>query len=546
MTTVAQQIVTILEKRGIKYVFGLPGEENIALVNELDKSDKIKFILVQDERAGAFMAGMVGWLSDQPGVVIATLGPGALNMTLSIADAHTHSFPLIAIAAQGDLKTRVRETTQVVDLKHVFTPITKWSEDLVVIESTSEIINKAYNISMTERKGATFITIPASLEQEQPTDTSETIIKAPNPQITPTEEAIQEAAETLKNADKPIIVAGLGVSREKVSAELTQFAEKHNIPIATSFMAKGAISETSELSLGVVGFFVDDYINQYLEDVDVILAIGYDFAEFDPAEINPNSDKTIINMHTFGQETHKNFSIETKLIGKLSKSIEKLSLTLEDYEATKFENFVHKKLNNEFAGGEQDGETALDPVQIINATRQALPADGKVLIDTGAVKMWMARLFPAYELNTVLINNALSSMAWAIPGTIAAKLLHPEIPMLTVVGDGAFHMSSAELATAVKYNIPLTILIWDDSGYGLIKWKMEMDLDEHSNVDFDNPDFIKIAEAYGANGFIVNSRNDLEATLRSCLEKNEGINIIVAPVDYDENIELTEKLARKM
>ncbi|GAA4062356.1 thiamine pyrophosphate-binding protein [Amphibacillus indicireducens] len=321
MTTVAQHIVNILEEHEVKYVFGLPGEENITLVNQLEKSKKIKFILVQDERSGAFMASTMGWLSGQPGVVIATLGPGALNMALSIADAQTHSFPLITIAAQGDLEARVRETTQVVDLKSVFTPITKWSEDLVVLESTSEMINKAYNIAMTERKGATFVTIPASLEQEKHVETSQMIIHARNPQITPTEEAIREATELLKKAKKPIILAGLGVSRENTSHELTKFAEKHNIPVATSFMAKGTIPDTSKLSLGVVGFFVDDYINEYLENVDTILAISYDFAEFDPSEINPKSDKSIINMHTFAQETHENFSMETKLIGNYQKAL---------------------------------------------------------------------------------------------------------------------------------------------------------------------------------------------------------------------------------
>ena len=543
MTTVAEKIVNILEERGVKYVFGLPGEENIALVNQLDKSDKIKFILVQDERSGAFMASTIGWLSGEPGVVIATLGPGALNMALSIADAQTHSFPLMAIAAQGDLETRVRETTQVVNLKKVFMPITKWSEDLVVLESTSEIINKAYNLSMTDRTGATLVTVPASLEQEKTDDGgTENIINVPNPQIEPTDEVILEATNLLKNAKKPLILAGLGVSRENISSEIRQFSEKHQIPVTTTFMAKGTVSDTSELSLGVVGFFVDDHINSYLKDVDVILAIGYDFAEFDPSVINPDRDKKIINMHTFVQETHKNFSMETKLIGNLANSIKKLSDGLEDYQTESIDNSVRQKLIEEFDQGEQGGDVSLTPVQIVHATRKALPKEGKVLIDTGAVKMWMARLFPAYELNTVLINNALSSMSWAIPGTIAAKLLHPDIPMLTVVGDGAFHMSSAEIATAKKNNIPLTILIWDDSVFGLIKWKMDMELNEHSNVDFDNPDFIKIAEAYGGRGYVVKSRDDLEETLRNCLEKDQGINIIVAPVDYQDNMKLTEQL----
>lgn len=542
---VAKHIVKVLEERGVKYVFGLPGEENITLVNELHKSEKIEFILVLDERAGVFMANVIGWLSDQPGVAIATLGPGALNMTLSIADAQSHSFPVIAIGAQGDIRDRIRETTQVVDLQSVFQPITKWSEDLVVAESTTELINKAYNQAISERKGASFVTVPASLEQEEVGERVDPVISSPNAASIPTDAVIQNAAELLKKAKKPVLVAGLGTSRDKVSKEVTAFAEKHNIPVVTSFMAKGVISDQSDLSLGTIGFFIEDHIDAYMKEVDVVLAVGYDFAEFEPSAINPDRDKTIINLHTFIQETHEHFPIDVQLIGALGASLEKLSENLKDYKAESVKNTVKQKLREELNEGESDGVAPLSPVQMVHATRKALPEEGKVLIDTGAVKMWMARLFPSYALNSVLINNGLSTMSWALPGTIAAKLLYPETPMLTVVGDGSFLMTMQEIATAVKNDIPLTILIWDDSGYGLIKWKMDMELGEHAEVDFKNPDFIKMAEAYGGNGYVVDSRDDLENKLRECLEKDEGIHIIVAPVDYSKNMDLTEKLGNQ-
>lgn len=541
---VAKRIVQILEERGVNYVFGLPGEENIALVNALDKSEKIKFVLVLDERAGGFMASVMGWLGDQPGVVLATLGPGALNLTLSIADAHSHSFPVIAISAQGDIRDRVRETTQMEDLKRVFQPITKWSEDLIVAESTTELINKAYNQSMSERKGASFVTIPASLEQAELEETNSVVIPSPNPVSVPIDSEMKEAVNDLKNAKKPVLLAGLGVSRENLSKEITQFSQSHHIPVMTSFMAKGALSDHSKLSLGTVGFFIEDYIDDYLEDVDLILAVGYDFSEFEPSAINPNKDKKIINLHTFPQETHEHYPMASQLVGNLRETLDKLSNDLGDYVFETHTNPVSEGLLEEFNEGEKDGEVPLSPNQIVHATRQALPEEGKVLVDTGAVKMWMARLFPTFELNSVLINNGLSSMSWALPGTIAAKLLFPEIPMLTVMGDGSFLMTLQEIATAVKYDIPLTILIWDDSGYGLIKWKMAMDLGQHANVDFDNPDFIKIAESFGGNGYVVDSREDLEQKLSECLKKDEGINLIIAPVDYSENMDLTNNLKK--
>lgn len=368
------------------------------------------------------------------------------------------------------------------------------------------------------------------------------MIPSPNAASVPTNAAVLEAADLLKRAKKPVIVAGLGTSRDKVSKEVTAFSEMHNIPVVTSFMAKGVISDKSDLSLGTIGFFINDHIDAYMEDVDVVLAVGYDFAEFEPSAINPAGDKTIINLHTFVQETHESFPISSQLIGALGESLNKLSENLKNYKADVVDNTVKQELLEEFNDGESNGEAPLSPVQLVNATRKALPENGKVLIDTGAVKMWMARLFPSYALNSVLINNGLSTMSWALPGTIAAKLLYPETPMLTVMGDGGFLMTIQEIMTAVKNNIPLTILIWGDSGYGLIKWKMDMDLGEHAEVDFKNPDFIKIAEAFGGNGYIVDSRDDLETKLRECLERDEGINIIVAPVDYSKNMDLTEKL----
>lgn len=542
---VAQQIVKVLEARGIQYVFGLPGEENINLIQALDQSEKIKFILVHDERSAGFMASTIGWLSDQPGVVIATLGPGALNLTLSIADAQSHSFPLITIAAQGDLQARIKETTQVVNLKAVFTPITKWSEDLVLAESTTEIINKAYNLATSDRTGVSFVTIPSSLEQKEVDAELPKSISSTDSVSIPSKDITRQAADLIKQAQRPVILAGLGSSREKASPAIQNFVEKHHIPVMTTFMAKGIISEMSPYALGVTGFFTKDYIDTYLEEVDLILAVGYDFAEFDPAQINPQADKILINLNHYVQETHFNFPVKVQLIGDLSQSLTELSQSLDDYQAKAFDNAVQTKLKEDFNLGVKDSQIPLNPIQVVHATRNAVPEGGMVLVDTGAVKMWMARLYPAYQLNTLLVNNALSSMAWAIPSSIAAKMLFPKKKILTVVGDGAFHMSNHEILTAKKYNIPLTILIWDDSGYGLIKWKMEMDLGDYAGVDFENPDFIKMAEAYGGEGYVVKNRDDLEEKLKICLEKDTGLNIIVALVDYKMNMELSNRLEKK-
>lgn len=539
---VAEQIVKTLEERGIEYVFGLPGEENIVLVSALNASKKIEFILVHDEQAGAFMAEMIGWLTNKPGVTIATLGPGALNMAVSIADAQSHSFPLIAIVAQASIEDTTKETTQVFDLKQVYAPITKWSENVYTPESTAHMINKAYNLSVSGRPGATFLTVPAPFEQEDVGDSSPVVIPNPKEDSVASESVLDEAANLIKEAKQPVILVGLGIAREKSSQKLRSFIKEYDLPVASSYMAKGVIPDDWEQSLGVVGFIVDDYINQYLADADLIISVGYEFTEFDAEEINPNRDKKIIHIHSFNQDTAKYYLVSVNIIGSIGQNLDLLSQKLEDYEPPAYENTVRPKLEEELKKGSKESDIPLTPYQMVHATREAVDENALGLVDTGAVKMWMARLFPTYEPNSLLINNGLSSMAWTIPGTIAAKLVYPNKPILTIIGDGSFHMNLQELAVAKHYNIPMTILIWDDSGYGLIKWKMAMSLGESSETDFENPDFMKIAEAYGGEGYVVKSRDDLEETLKRCLTEDSGLNIIVAPVDYKENMKLVEKL----
>jgi acetolactate synthase-1/2/3 large subunit len=543
---VAEQIVETLEERGIEYVFGLPGEENIVLVNALNASEKIQFILVHDEQAATFMAEMIGWLTNKPGVTIATLGPGALNMAVSIADAQSHSFPLIAIAAQAGIEDTTKETTQVFDLKQVYAPLTKWSENVYTPESTAHMINKAYNLSVSGRPGATFLTVPAPFEEEDVGDSSPTVIPNPKEESVASEQILEEAVKLIKEAEHPVVLTGLGIAREKSAQKLRDFVKKYDLPVVSSYMAKGVIPDDWKQSLGVVGFIVDDYINQYLADADLILAVGYEFTEFDAEEFNPKRDKKIIHIHSFNQDTDKYYPVSTNVIGKIGQNLALISQKLGDYEPPAYENTIRPKLEEELEQGSEDSDIPLTPYQLVHATRAAVGEDTMTLVDTGAVKMWMARLFPTYEPNSVLINNGLSSMAWTIPGTIATKLLYPEKPVLTIIGDGSFHMHVQELAVAKRYDIPMTILIWDDSGYGLIKWKMDISLGKSAGTDFENPDFKKIAEAYGGEGYVVKSRDDLEETLKKCLAEDSGINIIVAPVDYSENMKLIEKLEKEL
>lgn len=541
---VAQQIVKTLENRGVKYAFGVPGEENISLITELEKSEKINFIVCSDEQVATFMAWMIGWQSDQPALTLATLGPGALNMSVALADATTHSFPLIAIAAQGEIESLDRETKQVVDLKAAFKPLTKFSAYLSKPAKTAELINKAYNEATTDRPGTVFIGVPSDYEREEITN-QQTVIHNPNPATMPTEEAIDQASKALKSANKPLLVAGLGANRANLPQELLSFIESHQLPIATTYMAKGIVSENHPQSLGVLGFLVDDYIDASLDDYDLILTVGFDHSELGPDRLNPNQDKTIIHLHNYRQDTHSHYHVEVNLVGQMAKTLSKLSDSLADWKGPEIINPIQEKLSRELEAGARTNKSGvLSPVEIIHAAKKVVTSDDRILVDTGALKMWMARLFPAEKLNQVMVNNAMSSMAWTIPATIANKLLEPNRRILTMIGDGSFNMNSQALIQAHKQKIPMTLVIWVDDGYELIKWKMEMTLGESGGTDFENPDFVKLAEAYGGRGHLAQDRDHLEKLMRDSLEKQDGIDIIVAPVDYSANYELSDRLSK--
>lgn len=539
---VAQQIVKTLEARGLEFAFGVPGEENISLVTELEKSKKMTYLTCSDEQSATFMAWMVGWLTGRPGLSIATLGPGALNMSMAVADAMTHSFPLLAFSAQGPLESLNKETKQVVDLKEVYTPLTKFADYLYKPSSTSELINKAYNEATDHRQGSVYIGVPSDFEREE---AGEEVLVTPNENhySVPSSSSIHEAAELIKGAMKPLIVAGLGASRENVSSELKKFVDKHNLPIATTYMAKGIVSEEHSNSLGVLGFLIDDYIDKELSQYDLILTVGFDFSELGPDRLNPNMEKSIIHIHNYEQDTHSHYPVSVNLIGQMNETLIQLSNELADYTGPEINSNIRTQLNDELSiGGNSTEDSVLSLAQIIHATKEVIKEDDRILVDTGALKMWMARLFPAKKLNQVMVNNAMSSMAWSIPGTIAAKLVEPNRRLVTMTGDGSFNMNSQELALAKKLNLPMTIVIWADDGYELIKWKMEMTINESAGTSFENPDFTKIAEAYGGNGHVAKSRDHYEEVLRNSLEKQTGIDIIVVPMDYNLNYELTERL----
>ena len=540
-TTVAKLVVRCLENEGIRYVFGIPGEENIHFIDALNGSS-IRFVLVHHEQAASFMAEMYGRVTGKAGVCSATLGPGAINLLLGTADAYTDSVPLVAISAQVGLNRQYKETHQFVDLVSMFKPVTKWAVEMKVPSAVPEMVRKAFKVAQTERPGSCYLGIPQDLEEMSVSPSLQPLIPSQVYDSAPSPLQISRAAKVLEAAKSPIVLAGHGAARDNAQDALIRFSEHLHIPVATTFMGKGTFPDKHPNALGTVGFMRRDYVNFGFDLADVLICVGYDLQEFDPIRINPKSDKKIIHISRYPAEVDVHYPVAVGIEGDISMTLDELAKEVRPKEGLKVENCkIVDLLRGELEEGARDNSFPVKPQRIVSDTRLALGESDIVLVDTGALKMWMARLYPTYKPNTCLVSNGLSTMAFALPGAIAVKLAYPERKVLAASGDGGFLMLGSELATAVREHVPIVVLIWEDQSYGLIKWKMDLELGRHSSVDFHTPDFVKYAESFGAKGYRINRTEELLPTLKYALE-DDAVSVITCPVDYSQNIELTNKL----
>jgi acetolactate synthase-1/2/3 large subunit len=433
-----------------------------------------------------------------------------------------------------------KESHQGVDLVSMFEPVTKWAELVATPDGVPEIVRKAFKLAQTERPGAVYLAVPEDVETAPvPQGARPLVVNIPRADE-PSPGQLSRAAEVLRNARNPIVLAGHGAARAGAGEALRQFAETLAIPVATTFHGKGVFADDHPLALGAVGFMRHDYVNFGFDEADVIVAVGYELQEFDPARINPDADKKIIHLHRFPAEVDLHYEVEVGLQSDLSRTLEALAEAVE----RRFDAGVGRiraMLEHELERGRGDERFPLAPARIVADTREALAREDIVLVDTGALKMWMARLYPTYEPNTCLISNGLSTMAWTLPGALAAKLACPERRVLVATGDGAFMMNSQEIETALRERIPFVVLIWVDDEYGLIKWKMDLELGENFDTAFGNPDFVAYAESFGARGYRIEAADQLLPTLRRALD-DDTVSVIACPVDYSANLQLTDAL----
>jgi acetolactate synthase I/II/III large subunit len=535
--TVSQLIVRCLVSEGVEVVFGLPGEETIQLVDALADSP-IRFVTVRDERGAAFMADTYGRLTGAAGVCLSTLGPGAINLLLGVANAQLDGHPLVAITAQAALDRMFKESHQAIDLIALFRPVTKWDEMIVAEASTPEIVRKAFKQARTERPGATVVIVPEDVARAgvdgDPLPVNQPIDPAPS------EAQVERARRLLDEASDPIVLAGPGVWRDGAQDALVRFAERLDVPVATTFLGKGVIPDDHPNALGTLGFMLHDATNFGFDRADVVVAVGYDLVEYPPERWNPGRDKRIIHVHRTVAEVDASYTLAVGLQGSIAGSLDAIGAVATPRAAqggTPIRNLLREELDR----GRTDDAYPMKPQRIVADIRAAMGREDIVLVDTGALKMWMARLYPCFAPETCLISNGLATMAFSLPGALAAKLANPQRKVLAAIGDGAFLMAAAELETAIREQLPIVVLVWVDGGYGLIRWKQELEVGRAEGVDFSNPDFVAFAESFGARGYAVDAAADLLPTLRRALA-DEAVSVIACPVDYGENAKLAEAL----
>jgi acetolactate synthase I/II/III large subunit len=536
----AELIVECLENEGVTHVFGIPGEENIRLIEALSKSS-IDYVLTRHEQGASFMAETYGRLTGKAGVCSATLGPGAINLLLGTADATTNSTPLIALSAQVGMDRSYKESHQSVDLVSMFAPVTKWSALMATPGAAPEMIRKAFKLAQTERPGAVYLAIPEDVEEATaPASLAPLRVNVPRGDE-PSHEQVERAAAILRTARNPVVLAGHGAARADASQALIWFAEALNIPVATTFHGKGVFPDDHPLALGSVGFMRHDYVNFGFDRADVIVAVGYELQEFNPIRINPSGETKIIHVHRFPAEVDAHYDVAVGLNSDISSSLDALVAAVAHKLPSAGGERIRELLADELARGQRDDRYPLAPARIVADTRAALGREDIVLVDTGALKMWMARLYPTYAPNTCLISNGLSTMAWTVPGAIGAKIARPQAKVLVATGDGSFLMNSQEIETALRLRLPMVILIWVDDAYGLISWKMDLEIGHNVDTRFGNPDFVKYAESFGAKGYRISSADELLPTLKTALA-DDTVSIIACPVDYSANTELIRNL----
>ena len=533
----AELFVRCLENEGVEAIFGLPGEENIDLMDVLLDSD-IRFISTRHEQGAAFMADVYGRVTGRAGVCLATLGPGATNLVTGVADANMDHAPVVAISGQSATTRMHKESHQYLDLVNLFRPISKFCTQVIEPETIPEVVRKAFKTAQAEKPGVSFIDLPENIAKMEVDGNGPLTVRAAQlPLASP--EVIRKAAEIISSAKYPMIMAGNGVIRARAAQQLLRFGEKLNIPIVNTFMAKGVVPFSHSLWLGAVGLNARDLVACGFDRADVIICVGYDMVEYNASRWHAENGQKIVHVDVIPAEVDEYYIPDIEVLGDIGTSLEGIAGQARAQQH--FPAGLWQAIMDELSEYAYDTSFPLKPQRLVWDLQRVCAARSMVVCDVGAHKMWMARMYQPERPNTCIISNGFAAMGIAVPGAIAAKLAFPNRPVVAVTGDAGFMMNSQEIETALRAGTPIVIVIWNDNGYGLIAWHQLRRFGRTSYVDFRNPDFVKYAESFGAKGYRVRAADELMPILKQAIA-DDTVVVVDCPVDYSENMKLTQRL----
>ena len=536
--------VKALETEGVEYVFGIPGEENLDFLDSLSRSKKIKLILTRHEQAAGFMAATYGRFTGKTGVCLSTLGPGATNFVTAAAYAQLGGMPMMMLTGQKPVKMSKQGRFQILDVVDMMGPITKYTHQIVAGDNIPSRVREAFRLAEDEKPGAVHLELPEDIADEQ----TDTLPIEPKKTRRPAAEvkAIQAAVEAISEAKAPILVIGAGANRKLTGRMLTAMVDTFGIPFVTTQLGKGVVDEEHALFMGNAALSAGDFVHRVIEASDLIINVGHDVIEKPPFFMAEDGAQ-VIHVSFNRAEVDPVYFPQVEVIGDIGNAIWQINESLESSANWDFSRMLEiRALQAEnLKEGQDDGRFPILPQRLVRDTREAMPRDGIICLDNGVYKIWFARNYPANEPNTVLLDNALATMGAGLPSAMGACLVHPDKKVMAICGDGGFMMNSQELETAVRLGLNLTVLILNDSAFGMIRWKQaNMGLKDWG-LEYNNPDFVMYAESYGAKGYRVTSAGNLSETLETCLSE-PGVHLIDCPVDYSENDEILNKRIKEI
>ncbi|MDU4058636.1 MAG: acetolactate synthase large subunit [Pseudomonas oryzihabitans] len=533
MMKASDLVVRCLENEGVEYIFGIPGEENLDLLESLRRSSQIKLILTRHEQSAGFMAATYGRFTGKTGVCLSTLGPGATNLVTAGAYAYLGGMPMLMLTGQKPIKKSKQGRFQILDVCRMMAPLTKYTHQFASADNIPSRIREAFRLAEEEKPGSVHLELPEDIADEH----TESLPVPPSLSRRPVAEikAIAAAVSKLENARSPVLVLGAGTNRKMTARVLRQFIEKTGIPFVTTQLGKGVVDERHSRFLGNAALSAGDFVHRALESADLIVNVGHDVIEKPPFFMTQGGTE-VIHINFRSAEVDPVYFPQIEVVGDIANAIWEIKKHLDVQPTWDFDRLLHIREANEahVAEGATDDRFPVYPQRLVADLRNVLPADGIVALDNGIYKIWFARNYKAYMPNTVLLDNALATMGAGLPSAMAARLVHPGTPIVAVCGDGGFMMNSQELETAVRLKMNLVVIILRNDGYGMIRWKQAQMGFKDFGLDYGNPDFVRYAESYGAHGHRVESAAAFAPLVQHCLD-TPGVHVIDCPVDYSEN-----------